>query len=107
MRVPELAFYCDSSSKNLTLHDEWKKYPVVICECTEINPDEPVEDYEKRGHTHIKNLIDTFQQNKDKQFILIHESVKYNDEQLSEFENRINTDNDINIIVWSDSYNIR
>lgn len=105
--IPELAFYCDSTSDNLTKHKEWEKYPVVICECTEINPDEPINNYEERGHTHILNLIDVFKQHKDKQFILIHESMKYTDNQLEEFEKKINNDNDIKVIVWSDSYAIR
>ena len=34
IEIPEIAFYCDSTIDNLLLHDEWKKYPVILCECT-------------------------------------------------------------------------
>lgn len=100
VKVYELAFYCDSSSKNLSSHDEWKKYPVVICECTEANPDFPDDDYESRGHTHINNLIPIFKEHLGKQFILIHTSLKYNEDDLQKFQDKINSEHKLNILMW-------
>jgi hypothetical protein len=57
VRVPELAFYCDSQILNLTNHEEWKKYPIVICECTgfpEAHPD-PTK-VQVNYHTHLNEL---------------------------------------------------
>ena len=57
VRVPELAFYCDSQILNLTNHEEWKKYPIVICECTgfpESHPDP--QKVQKNYHTHLNEL---------------------------------------------------
>lgn len=34
---PEFVFYCDSTIENLRQHNERKKYPVIICECTGLN----------------------------------------------------------------------
>lgn len=101
--TPELAFYCDSTIQNLTCHNEWTKYPVVICECTEIDPSIP-DNYEQRGHTHITKLLPILQQHTDKQFILIHTSMKYTNEQVHNFESMINDKFNLNIIIWHDDH---
>lgn len=102
--TPELVFYCDSTSLNLSVHSEWKKYPVVICECTGIDPDSDAQKYELIGHTGFDKLLPILLENKDKQFILIHTSMKYNNAQLKQFENTINERHGLNIIVWSDEF---
>ena len=68
----ELVFFCDSTIENLSKHDEWKKYPVIICECTDFPEKHQVNS--DRHHTHLNDLEQIMLDNKDKQWILIHTS---------------------------------
>lgn len=78
MIVPELAFFCDSSIENLTLHNEWKKYPIVVCECTGLaqeKNDKIESEYLEMGHTCISQLLPIMMEHLDKKWIIIHVST--------------------------------
>ena len=65
--IPELAFYCDSTIENLKNHSEWKKYPVIMCECTGYPEKHTVEGIRDKTHTHLDELMPIMLENKDKQ----------------------------------------
>ena len=52
--VPEMVFFCDSTIENLTKHNEWKKFPVVIVECTGFPLRHTVQSHV--GHTHLSQV---------------------------------------------------
>ena len=52
--VPELVFFCDSTIENLTKHNEWKKFPIVIVECTGFPLRHTVQSHV--GHTHLSQV---------------------------------------------------
>lgn len=84
----EFVFYCDSSIHNLIKHDEWKKYPVVICECTGFQKISNGTVY-KEGHTKIGELIPIMLENIDKKWILIHTNHYTPKEEKEELCNEI------------------
>ena len=55
IEIPEIAFYCDSTIDNLILHDEWKKYPVILCECTGYPGKHETAQMTDRIHTHLSD----------------------------------------------------
>lgn len=87
VKIPELVFFCDSSIDNLLLHDEWKHYPVVVCECTGlIQNKKTVQDYIEMGHTCILQLEPIMEANKDKKWILIHVSPASTRDEIKQVE---------------------
>lgn len=71
---PEFVFYCDSTIDNLASHNEWKKYPVVVCECTGLNIS-PLDNGERNydnNHTSLATLKPIMLDNKDKKWFIIH-----------------------------------
>ena len=50
----------------LLLRDEWKKYPVIMCECTEFPEYHDINS--KKHHTHLSKLEPIIYENKDKQY---------------------------------------
>jgi ribonuclease Z len=95
--TPEFVFYCDSTIKNLTDHEEWKKYPIVVCECTGFPETHSAEQMTARHHTHLDQLMPIMKKHKDKQWILIHTSQAIKSEKLDEYQTKLNDDG-INII---------
>lgn len=74
--VPQLAFFCDSTHHNLTTEDSWKKYPVVICECTGFPVIHSPETMTQRAHSHLDHILPVMLKEKTiKQWILIHTSM--------------------------------
>jgi ribonuclease BN (tRNA processing enzyme) len=86
---PEFVFYCDSTIENLTNHSEWKKYPVIICECTGLDP-KPKQNSDDRdydqNHTSILTLKPIMLDNKDKKWLLIHISQSCSEEKIKQIE---------------------
>ena len=87
----ELVYFCDSTINNLLMHNEWKKYPVIICECTEF-PDTHSQEI-KKDHTHLNQLELIIRENKDKQWILIHSSSAVKNFILEKHQKRLRDDN--------------
>lgn len=73
---PELAFYCDSTIENLLNYSEWKKYPSVVVECTGFSEIYDKAEIQRRGHTHIEDLLEVIKEHVDKNWFLIHSTMK-------------------------------
>ena len=76
---------------NLQLHDEWKKYPVIICECTEFPDFHSVDS--KKHHTHLTKLEPIMHDYNSKQWILIHSSSAVQDKTLKYHQDRLRNAN--------------
>lgn len=90
IKINEFCFFCDSTIDNLTKHDEWKKYPVIICECTGLDIDCMTlnRDYD-RNHTSIITLKPIMLANKDKKWCLIHISAAVSSERIKIIESQL------------------
>lgn len=96
---PEFCFYADSSIDNLLLHDEWKKYPTVIVECTTL-------DFirnNKKYHTGLLELEPILLDNLDKKWIIIHVSNSLSLEHILNVENTLRNKG-INIYIFKSSH---
>ena len=100
--IPELAFYCDSRIDNLTLHSEWKKYPVVMCECTGYPGHQDPERMNEIYHTHLDQLLPVMEENKDKQWILLHASMSISETYLAEAEDTLRNKNGLDVTIIRD-----
>lgn len=102
--TPQFVFFGDTNIDALLLHDEWKAYPVIIIECTgydkifDINKQSDKSQYE-RGHIHINDIIPVMKEHLDKQFVLIHSGGAIDDIKLSEIENEIKKQLNVNVII--------
>jgi hypothetical protein len=87
---PELAFFCDSTIQNLSDETEWKKYPVIVCECTGLDADKlnSGRDYDC-NHTSINKLKPIMLDNIDKKWLLIHVSMGCSDERIRQIETEL------------------
>jgi ribonuclease Z len=85
VKVPEIAFFCDSTIHNLSDHSEWKEYPIVVCECTGLDGEVVIDN----GHTGITELLPIMLANDDKQWVLIHTSRRLKPCMMSEEENKL------------------
>lgn len=84
---PEFVFYCDSTIHNLSQHNEWKKYPVIICECTglDISKLSGDRDYDY-NHTSLLSLKPIMLNNKDKKWFIIHVSLGCEEEMIMKIQ---------------------
>lgn len=90
IQIPTFAFYCDSQIYNLSNHEEWKKYPVIICECTGLNaPESDEEKYLSRYHTCITQLLPIMREHITKRWILIHVSMSLTVSEIIEIEKKL------------------
>ena len=104
----EFAFFCDSTIANLSEHDEWKKYPVVVCECTGLDVSviddshtntESSRDYDF-NHTSLLKLKPIMLANKDKKWLLIHVSLGCSEEKIKEIKDKLISEGiDVDICV--------
>jgi ribonuclease Z len=83
---PEFAFFCDSTIQNLTEEIEWKKYPVIICECTGLDVSINANRDYVRNHTSINKLKPIMLDNIDKKWFLIHVSMGCSNERIRQIE---------------------
>jgi ribonuclease BN (tRNA processing enzyme) len=81
----DIVFFCDSTIQNLTEHTEWRKYPIVVCECTGLDGGVLTE----RGHTGLSELLPVMLANKDKKWVIIHISKSMEVEQSCMIEEDI------------------
>ena len=102
---PQLIFYCDSTIDNLKKHEEWKKYPVIMCECTGYPIDHDCNIIHQRAHTHLDDLLPIMLDNKDKQWILIHASMKMTNKQLEEWNDKLVKEHKLNLFIWRNIIN--
>lgn len=87
---PEFAFYCDSTIENLTKHDEWKKYPTIICECTglDISKLSGDRDYDE-NYTSLNTLKPVMLSNKNIKWFLIHVSLGCSEDKIKQVEDEL------------------
>ena len=88
--TPELVFFCDSTIDNLKKHDEWKKYPVIISECTGFP--EMKNCLSNTPHTYLNEVEEVIREHSDKEWILIHSSSSINRDTLDKHQKRLNQD---------------
>ncbi len=85
---PEFVFFCDSTIENLSCHNEWKKYPVVVCECTGLDITKigiGDRDYDQ-NHTSMLTLKPIMLNNRDKKWFLIHVSLGCGEETIKNIQ---------------------
>lgn len=85
--TPEFAFFCDSIIYNLKNYNEWRKYPSIVVESTGFPETHTVEQTRHRGHTHFDELVPFMLEEKNKNWFLIHTSLKCDDSSFQEKEN--------------------
>ena len=98
--TPELIFFCDSSIDNLRQHNGWKKYPVVVCECTGYSPYQEADKMYAIEHSHMDDLKPIILDNLDKQWIIIHPSMAVPDSFLEEEEVNLRENHGANVTLW-------
>lgn len=83
----EFAFFCDSTIHNLLVETEWKKYPVIVCECTglDITKLDSERDYDK-NHTSLLTLKPIMLEHKNKKWFIIHVSMGCSEEKIKQIE---------------------
>lgn len=74
IKIPEFAFFADSTIETLTNETAWQKYPVIIIECTGLTQNKKNIDYRSRGHIGIDELMPFIEKFNDKHWVLIHHS---------------------------------
>ena len=84
--VPELIFYGDTSARTLWENSEWKKYPVVVIECTMFQSAEKLSQERLKEHTAWFQVKDIVKDNQSNYFVFIHSSMSVNDDFLREHE---------------------
>lgn len=86
----EFAFFCDSTIHNLSIESEWKKYPVIVCECTglDITKLDSERDYDQ-NHTSLLTLKPIMLDNKDKKWFIIHVSMGCSGEKIKQIEEEL------------------
>ena len=97
--VPEMVFFCDSTIENLTKHNEWKRYPVLVVECTGYPLRHTVDSHV--GHTHLSQLEEVMKENKEKQWVLVHASSTMRSRELAEEEIRLKNLG-LNVVILRD-----
>jgi len=87
---PEFAFYYDSTIENLVKHDEWKKYPIIICECTclDITKLSGDIDYDE-NYTSINTLKPIMLSNKNIKWFIIHVSLGCFEDKIKQVEDEL------------------
>tara|TARA_B100000902_G_C27312277_1_gene919102 strand:- start:96 stop:971 length:876 start_codon:yes stop_codon:yes gene_type:complete len=91
----EFVYFCDSTIHNFTLHDEWKKYPVIICGCNSF------QNYNSSKYfTHLIELEQILFLNKDKQWIIINLPQCISDSVILKHQNRLRSKNiDVTFVI--------
>jgi ribonuclease BN (tRNA processing enzyme) len=93
------AFFCDSSILNLKNHEEWKKYPCVVVECTGLYKD-CLKNKTAQEHTSLSELRPIMQENKDKRWILIHVSMKVSLEEIEEIRQMLREEDGLDVQIF-------
>lgn len=81
--VKEFIFFGDSTIDCLFLNNEWKQYPVIIVEMTNLTGD-----MRKRGHTSMEDLQPLIASHPEKQWILTHLSKAITRKQKQEIRDQ-------------------
>ncbi len=97
---PQFCFLGDSTTKVFDRSPSVFNYPVIICECTFLMPD----DYDnavRKKHTHWSDLKPIVMAHPGTTFILYHFSARYRTKEVWSFFEKEKEENSIgNIVVW-------
>ena len=95
--VPLLAYLCDTTIQVFSSHPSLLQYPFIVIECTFLE-DELLTLAQTSQHIHWLHLKPYILQNPHITFILIHFSIRYTNEDLSNFF----VDNELpsNALIW-------
>lgn len=99
--TPELLYFCDSSIHNLSDNEDWKKYPVIMCECTGYPEYQEADRMTLIEHSHYDLLKPIILANLDKQWIVLHASMAVPDTFLLIKEKELR-DLGANVTIWTD-----
>jgi ribonuclease Z len=101
--IPELVFFSDSTIDNLTKHDEWKKYPVIMVECTGFSEIHTPDKTYAIAHTHWDHLFPVMLEHQkthpNTEWIIIHTSMGMDNTKLKPYQTILD-DNKINGYIW-------
>jgi ribonuclease Z len=86
--TPQFIYYGDTNITALTEHHQWKKYSVVIIECTLFGDKHKISKRQYQEHIHWNNIIEIIRQHKDIHFILIHTSMSVDSDFLIDLEKK-------------------
>ncbi len=81
VQTPQLAFICDTSISAFEMNKQILECPYVIVECT-FYTDETLEMSREGKHIHWNDLKPIVLQNPDTEFILIHSSMRYKEDDI-------------------------
>jgi ribonuclease BN (tRNA processing enzyme) len=101
---PELIFYGDTTAKTLLVDSDWKKYPVIVIECTIYEPEDVVKQERLEEHIAWFQIEDVIKSNLDNYFVFIHSSEAVDDQFLKDFEEGKKKELGIsNFMIFTDS----
>lgn len=99
-QIPFLSYLLDTSITAIAQQPEMLDFPTVIVECTFLLDDEK-EMAERKKHIHWNSLLPYVKSRPDTQFILVHFSMRYKDEEIQEFfREQIRTHELENVRPW-------
>eukprot|EP01125_Pyxidicula_operculata_P014704 TRINITY_DN492_c0_g1_i3.p1 TRINITY_DN492_c0_g1~~TRINITY_DN492_c0_g1_i3.p1 ORF type:complete len:312 (-),score=34.16 TRINITY_DN492_c0_g1_i3:78-1013(-) len=101
---PQVVFYGDTNIDAFEKHSEWKKYPVIIVECTlyPMIKNKNKENAYQIGHIHWDAIKPYILENPQNFFVLIHNSQSLKATELTEFEEReMNESGMKNFKIWT------
>lgn len=84
--IPQIVFYGDTTIDALTKHNEWKKYPVIIIECTLFL--EKTNNGQDEKHINWNEIKEIIKNNQSNYFVLIHTSMSVDNDYLTDLENK-------------------
>lgn len=94
--VPQLCFFCDSNTRNFLDHNEWRKYPVIVCECTGAGRPTP-----SKYHSNLTDLLPIIKSQPNAQWVLIHTSQSFDVEKEGEARLKEVGLGDLNVSFWN------
>ena len=99
--VPCFAYICDTYISVLDKYPNILLYPIIFIECTYLYPHEVVLS-ESNKHIHWNHLCPYIQANVDNLFVLIHFSLRYEENEIIDFFEKEKAEKGINNIkIWA------
>ena len=95
-KTPEFLFYSDTTIDALTLYEGWKKFPVVIIECTRYTKPNPPH----MMHIHWDDIRPIIENNPNNFFILIHHGGGEKEHNLKQIQKESHLKN---LHIWTNN----
>ena len=84
--VPQMVYYGDTNIRALIEREHWKKYPVVVIECTLFADKTRISPRQMDEHIHWDDIREVMSQHSNNHFVLIHTSMSVDDQFLMDLE---------------------